>query len=952
MNPRHRALLLLLVSCLSAPAFAQKKIPPDDLWNPQVMAEIRNQSTLAPRISTLSGIPVKSYDVYFTSNPSASFFDAAPLYAEHIGETITIHAYLTVPYTAGSQPALVLGHGHGGSADLNLAQTIAFLYGYVVLTIDGPQAGKSTGGPKDNNQAWISVDKGPEYGYLYHYAYAGMRALTLLQALANQPGNPYNIDATKLGVFGASMGGIFTSYINGIDDRVKAAIILACAGNWQHSLRDPNGWLYHGIYTGTRDLPYNGADPLNSIENVDTDSTAITFFDYFDPIRYAPRQHAPVLTVIGTHDGYFPLPNANLMQQAITSAGAQANFEKRLWLLPNAMHGLSTTSSSDSVSDLASIVTPLIEWLNYCFGGRDKPLATPSVTISDAGNGLRFEITLAESAARLAKIKAIKLYLASRIDSTVTPVQDFKEYAATQQNDRYVVQLSKGEKSSAGDVLGLENAIYFATVTEPTLLNVDGLQVSSLVYKGTLPMDLSTDFMPAIDPYPGDKTVAPVPPPYKPAGFALVSSVPATGDTDYQGMALTNPTADPMMVRVEAWTPAGRLAAAEGLVNPVFMTLPKYSQRIFVAEEWFGPGARQFNGSLRMGWSDARATALAFRGKASPSQLEAIGPLNPANAPLWLPLAPDQDANANRRMRIFAAADSGSGQVKVTFHDNEKTIGTPQTLIVSASGAADIPLSASSGYSSSTWASIESSMAVAARLETSGNSDPWSIEARPAQQSGTLVQPHVEWNGTFTTRLLVLNTSSSPQTVTFTLHARDGSSPAAPATRPIPAGSVLSERVESIFGIAPGAAAGAGWFEVQTGGSGILVSALAFDPRSGAAAASAPGAGTAGSFSMPFFVQGSGYWTGLAVANTGTSAAAITIAAYDPSGKVLGSVTPPALAPKQSLTQLVSQWMPGLAADATGQIIITTAAPLSLLAYFGSGDGASLAAIPFTPIAP
>jgi len=91
------------------------------------------------------------------------------------------------------------------------------------------------------------------------------------------------------------------------------------------------------VHTGTRNQSYNGSDPLNSISNVDTDSTAITFIDYFGTIRYATRQYAPVLTVIGTHDGYFPLPDANLMEQAITSSGAQPNFEKRLWLLPNAI---------------------------------------------------------------------------------------------------------------------------------------------------------------------------------------------------------------------------------------------------------------------------------------------------------------------------------------------------------------------------------------------------------------------------------------------------------------------------------------------------------------------------------------------------------------------------------------------------------------------------------------
>ncbi len=751
------------------------------------MATIKNQNTLEQQITPPSlSTP---YEVYFTSNPSANYFDASAPYAEHDGVKITIHGYLAVPlFGSGPFPALVIGHGHGGQADPNLAQAIAVLYQYVVLAIDGPQAGKSTGGPKDDNQAWISVDKGPQYSYLYHYAYAGMRALTLLELLAKDP--DYKIDANRLGVIGASMGGLFATYINGIDDRVKAAVALSAAGNWHHSLRYPNGWLYHGVYTGTRDMPYNGNDPINSIENVDTDSTAITFFDYFDPIRYAPTQHAPLLTVMGTHDEYFPLPEANLTEQAIESAGTQSNFEKRLWLIPNAMHGLSTSSSSASASlvdVLTNIAPPLLEWLNYCFGGRDRPLATPTVSMTDTGSGLGFEVAVPQSATKTG-ISQVDVYVASRIDSTVVgsnpPVRDFTDYRAALQNGVYVARLPGGEKSSSGDVLTTDNAIYFATVKDS-----GGLMVSSLVYKGSRPIDLSTTFTPGIDQYPGDTVVAPPPPPYTPAAKSLASSVPAITGSDYQGMSLTNPTANPMSVRVDAYSADGRIAAAQGLINPVFMTLPPFSQRIFLAEEWFGPGALQFNGSFGMGWSDTNATALAFRGKGSPSQLDEIGPMSLSPAPQWLPLAPDQDPAATRTLRIFEGAGSGPTDVTVSFFDAAgKPLGS-QTVTPSASGTADIPLAAQWFYSTAAYARIESSASLAARLEASGNNDPWSIEARTVPSGvATLIQPHVEINGTFTTRLIALNTSSSPRSVIYILHAPL----AAPQseTRDNPAGSL------------------------------------------------------------------------------------------------------------------------------------------------------------------
>lgn len=945
MNPRRLGLAFLCACSFLAPLRAQSKIPPYDLWNSQVLADIKNQSSLQIDLRS-STLPLLD-DVYFVSNPSASYFDDTFPYQEQTGQKITIHAYLAVPpLGAGPFPALVVGHGHGGQADPNLAALIATLYGYVVLAIDGPQAGKSTGGPHDSNQAWISVDNGPNRGYLYHYAYAGMRALTVLEALAAQPGNPFKIDASKLGVFGASMGGIFTTYINGIDDRVKAAIVIASAGGWQSSLRDPNGWLYHGIYTGTRDLPYNGSDPLNSIENVDTDPTVITFMDYFDPIRYATSQHAPVLFVIGTHDGYFPLPSANLMQRAVTSSGARPDFEKRLWLLPNAMHGLSTSSSSESVSDLFSIVTPLLQWLDYCFGKRDKPLATPQVSLNDSASGLQFQVTLAETSDRLRNTSA-SVFISTQVDSTVMPVKDFKEYPASWQSDRYLVQLDKGEKSTSGDVLTVDNAIYFATVTEAS----QGLKVSSLVYRGSAPIDLSTNFMPRIDQYPGDNIPVPVPPDYKPDAITLASSVPLPADAGYQGLALTNPTSDGMSVKVEARIPDGRLGMAEGLTNPVFMTLPPHSQRIFVAEEWFGPGARSFNGSLALNWSDRRATALAFRGTATPSQLEAIGPLKPAPAPLLLQLAPDQAAGASRRLRIFAAGGQGLVSVTAAYFDSSGNSLATQLVSIPASGTADVTLQAGSPAGAAAWARLDTAGEIAARVEMSGSRDPWSIDAAPAGPALRLIQPHVEWNGTFATHLLALNASAAQRTATFSLHARDGSSLAVDAQRVLPSGSQMNESVESLFGITTGTSAGYGWLEIRTDGPGMPVTALAIDPVSGAAAASPLGTGAAGNWSMPFFVQGAGYWTGLALANTGDVDASVNITAYDPSGGSLGSIST-TLGARQSRTQLISQWMPSLAADATGQIIISTTAPLSLLAYFGTGDGAALAAIPFTPLTP
>ena len=49
-------------------------------------------------------------------------------------------------------------------------------------------------------------------------------------------------------------------------------------------------------------------------------------------------------------------------------------------------------------------------------------------------------------------------------------------------------------------------------------------------------------------------------------------------------MSLASPGESTLVVRMEATLEEGRIAASEGLVNPVFMNLAPRSQRVFLAE--------------------------------------------------------------------------------------------------------------------------------------------------------------------------------------------------------------------------------------------------------------------------------------------------------------------------------------------------------------------------------
>jgi hypothetical protein len=287
--------------------------------------------------------------------------------------------------------------------------------------------------------------------------------------------------------------------------------------------------------------------------------------------------------------------------------------------------------------------------------------------------------------------------------------------------------------------------------------------------------------------------------------------------------------------------------------------------------------------------------------------------------------------------------------VTVDYRNRAGGVVSTRTADLPAHGSADLIPPAGDGEQAPALAEIRASAPVSARLEVTGSGDPWSIEARTDPPSGKCIQPHVEWNGAFKTLLLLVNPSAERRHVVLRLRSTSGASAAPDATLSIPGFGVAARTVEAIFGIATSAPAGAGWVEVEGNGETVLATALAENARSGAAAASALLSAVGGSWLMPFFVENAGYWTGLAILNPSDTAASLELSAYDPAGALIAGV-PLTLGGRQGQTRLVSQWIPSLPTEKTGYIVISSAGKISLLAYFGTDDGASVAAIPFSEI--
>jgi hypothetical protein len=313
--------------------------------------------------------------------------------------------------------------------------------------------------------------------------------------------------------------------------------------------------------------------------------------------------------------------------------------------------------------------------------------------------------------------------------------------------------------------------------------------------------------------------------------------------------------------------------------------------------------------------------------------------LNEPAISVWLPVVPEQEPEARRTLRIFATGAAST--VDVVIRDALGTTIASQQLTLQAWGSAAIPLSSSVGAAS---VELRASSPVSARLEIASVRDSWNIAARGIPTASRYLQPHVEWNGNFRTRLLLVNPSVLPRVVGLTLRLPSGDQLKATVYQLIQPFATVSGTVESLLGIGDSVPRGAGWLELRSTSGPVVAHALAIDPVTGAAASSALDDAADGRWSLPFFVQSASHYTGLAIAVANDTETLVSIQAYDGSGALAGRADL-RLGGRQSRAQLLSQWIPELSLS-TGHLVITSSGPISLLPYLGATDGRSLAAIP------
>jgi cephalosporin-C deacetylase-like acetyl esterase len=293
---------------------------------------------------TFEGTPITVQDLTFLSE-------------RWNGVDVSIAAALARPRSvAGRIPALVVVHGYGGTHEsmMGVARELA-ASGRVAIAIDAPDSGGSTPYPRRTPGDLVNVTSDPRGGFLYHVAYAASRALSVAESL------PY-VDPGRLGVIGASQGGLTSLYLAAKDPRVAAALPMIPGGNLEEAYWAPS--LAHLLLPKDATL---------------SDPRLVGFRRHFDPLGYAPLITAPVLFMAGTADEFFPIWGVMSTYDAIPS-------RKWLSLVPNHGH-----------SGYEGWIPTAMRFLDWAFDGA-APLPDPAV-LGVASDLLGVHVTASATAA-------------------------------------------------------------------------------------------------------------------------------------------------------------------------------------------------------------------------------------------------------------------------------------------------------------------------------------------------------------------------------------------------------------------------------------------------------------------------------------------------------------------------------------------------------------------------
>lgn len=244
-------------------------------------AEHEKRSSGPWNIDTLTRPPKSVWTFDEAANVYKVYYDGVP----YRGHETRVFGYCAIP-SAGTPPfpALVLVHGATQHAYADWAVHWAER-GYLALAIDltGEDAAgaMADGGPPYYTGALFEPfdDQTLTDTWIFHAVSATVRGVSLLW---NRP----DVDPARIGVHGISMGGVITSTVAGIDERISLAVPVYGTGY----LFDDNTILTAPLLEQTCEQRQRWCRT-------------------FDPSLYLPQVTAPMLFVGGATDAFFSPPS-------------------------------------------------------------------------------------------------------------------------------------------------------------------------------------------------------------------------------------------------------------------------------------------------------------------------------------------------------------------------------------------------------------------------------------------------------------------------------------------------------------------------------------------------------------------------------------------------------------------------------------------------------------------
>ncbi|NWG12707.1 MAG: hypothetical protein HXY20_04135 [Acidobacteria bacterium] len=433
-------------------------------------------------------------------------------------------------------------------------------------------------------------------------------------------------------------------------------------------------------------------------------------------------------------------------------------------------------------------------------------------------------------------------------------------------------------------------------------------------------------------------------------------------DATYTGIAVTNPLPYRTKISLTAYDANGLLIFGAGVTNPVSFILPRSGQLAKLATEIFGTGFNASSlGTIRLAGNTSVLAGFYLQGRESTSGLDgATADLSPKQK-TFLPVVSHGGPSPATEVEFYNPGTERATATLDLYDSTGRKVSVASQEVVGGGTAVrdlreifpQVDLASFEGGYISTLSDKPLSL-----KETFGNSLDFNV--LPAQvplQQERFYFAHFASGGGYETELNLINTASSvAASVTLTLMDASGSpfgivSNAAELT--IQPGAQAIRTVSALFPDL-GSTLRTGYIRVDvrpisTGyysSTPPIVGSLRFSAASGYSSAALPLVmAPMSEFVYSHVAQALGYYTGVAVLNTGSTAATVTVRAYRENGQEAGSFVT-VLQPGQKIAKLLYELVPASSGQLGGYIRIHSSQPILSFSLFGTDDGLSLSAIP------